>query len=167
MEKVGTRHGEPAQWVLEHIDYADDGCLTWPYSKDRNGYGRLWVDSRLEYANVVIATIAHGAKPSQAHKVLHSCGKGHEGCCNPRHLRWATNSEIEIGKLGRGTDNRGEKSGKAKLTETDVRGIVEKLNGGWPISGIAEAHEISRRTIYDIGSGKCWSWLTGITPGGA
>ncbi len=47
--------------------------------------------------------LAHGEPPTPKHQTAHSCGKGHEGCINPRHLSWKTNQENSLDKREHGT----------------------------------------------------------------
>jgi hypothetical protein len=54
----------------------------------------MQVDSgHFERATRVMCKLAHGPAPTPKHHAAHSCGKGHEACINPKHLRWATPRE--------------------------------------------------------------------------
>jgi DNA-binding transcriptional regulator YiaG len=88
----------------------------------------------------------------------HSCGKGHEGCVNPAHLRWDTRSGNFSDKLAHGTDNRGEKSPVSKLTESDVIKIRE-MRGTVSQSQLAKMFNIDQSNVSKIQSGHSWSWL--------
>lgn len=59
--------------------------------------------------------------------MLHSCDN--PPCVNPAHLRLGDAEDNANDREGRnrGRDSRGEKSGKAKLTEDQVRQIVVEL----------------------------------------
>lgn len=50
----------------------------------------------------------------------------------------------------------GEDSPQAKLTETQVRGIVSELAGGRPLQSIADDYGVARATICDIDKGVTW-----------
>ena len=56
--------------------------------------------------------------------VLHYCDN--RPCCNPDHLYLGTNANNTADMLARGRESRGERSGQAKLTETQARDILEK-----------------------------------------
>lgn len=96
-----SRHGSPLagstdwgavpQWLDEvAIPYVGDDCLPFPYSKDRHGYGRVNLNRKYVGAHIYVAERCLGKKPTPAHEVCHSCGKGHEACVTPRHLYWGT-----------------------------------------------------------------------------
>src|SRR5690606_20841041 len=67
-------------------------------------------------------------RPTPRHEAAHSCGNGHLGCCNPRHLRWASHVANMADKVEHGTHQIGEKHGMARLTENDVR-YIRKMRG--------------------------------------
>jgi hypothetical protein len=73
--------------------HREESCLSWPYSRDSYGYGNIWHESRMQPVHRVVCEYVHGAAPTPKHEVAHNCGKGHEGCVNPGHLRWATHRE--------------------------------------------------------------------------
>lgn len=157
-----TSAGRPAQWVLDHLSHEDDGCLIWPYSKTTNGYGLIVIDGKNETVHKVIVTILYGKKPTEHHQVRHLCGRGHMGCVNPVHLAWGTGQENMQDKLLHGTDGRGEKSGMAKLSNSDVISIIGKIASGQTNRSISREYEISECVISSIKCGFTWSWLTGI-----
>ena len=73
---------------------------------------------RVWFAN---CTMAH--PPTAEHETAHSCGKGHEGCCNLHHVRWVTYHENRADMVAHGAAARGEHNGNAKLTASKVRQI--------------------------------------------
>jgi hypothetical protein len=106
------------------LQYGGDDCLVWPYARlTQNGYGVMKWEGRQQPVHRVVCQIIHGAAPSPKHQAAHLCGKGHEGCCTPSHIVWKTPSENLADKVIHGTDNRGERSPWAKLTESDIREI--------------------------------------------
>ena len=121
--------GERRAWLEAHVSHDADGCLIWPYSRFHTGYGQYTLPSGAKgTASRVMCELAHGAPPTPEHEAAHSCGKGHEGCVNPMHLRWATQADNAADKVRHGTDARGERQWQAKLTEDDVRRI-RRLRG--------------------------------------
>jgi hypothetical protein len=71
-----------------------DECLFWPFARTWNGYGVAHWQGKVTAANRVVCELAHGAPPTNGvYYAAHSCGKGHLGCYNPKHLRWATPSD--------------------------------------------------------------------------
>lgn len=154
-----TSPGEPMRWVTEvAAKYEADDCLIWPFGGGT--YGALWIDGRQDKAHRVICEMIHGAPTSDRSEVAHSCGKGHEGCVNPRHLRWATRSENLMDRVEHGTSGRGEDNSHAKLTEDDVM-FIRANAGGMSQGKLAERFGVSRKTIGGIVQGKRWAWLDG------
>lgn len=136
-------------WVESNKTHKSDDCLIWPYWRDKHGYG----PSR----KMCIA--AHGEPTGERDQAAHSCGNGHKGCMNPNHLYWATRKENSQEMARHGRSRRGQKNPFVKLTEKqviEIQGLIGKKSA----IAIAEQYKISRRTIYDIKSGKSWSWLT-------
>lgn len=86
--------GEPMAWLLSHVEYDDDACLMWPYGKGSRGrYGAVFYRGRVDGAHRVMCELKHGTAPPHAPLAAHSCGRGSDGCVNPKHLRWATTDE--------------------------------------------------------------------------
>src|SRR5690606_29105850 len=100
-----------------------------------------------------------GPPPTVEHEAAHSCGKGHEGCVNPHHLRWATSTENKADTLIHGTRNRGERNRSAKLTDAKVYEIRRLLAAGMTQTAIAAMFAVSLTTISKIAAGKIWGWL--------
>lgn len=111
------------EWIEEHADFGCDECLIWPFGRSAHGRGCLMFQGRQTTAPHIMCTLAHGERPSSGHAAAHSCGKGHEGCVNPRHLRWATAVENSADMKAHGTVVRGEKQHSARLTPDEVRKI--------------------------------------------
>lgn len=89
----GIKWGEAQKFLLVATKYEGDGCLTWPYGTNGKGYGRVNYKNVPSNAHVVITEIVHGPKPTPRHEVCHSCGNGHKGCVNPKHMRWGTRKD--------------------------------------------------------------------------
>ena len=81
------------QWLKNHASHSGKKCLLWPFGKFANGYGQVCIKRVNKVASREMCVLAHGEPPSPEHEAAHSCGNGHLGCVNPRHLRWATPTE--------------------------------------------------------------------------
>jgi len=77
------------------------------------------------------------------------------------NLSWATQEVNQGDRLEHGTDSRGEKSGKAKLTNEDVM-AVRKLacSGRYSKRAIGRMFNVSVDCVIDILTGRTWSHLT-------
>ena len=149
--------GERIRWLKAHVDFGDDErCLIWPYSRDHNGYGRAIFEGRASQASRVMAILAIGRPPSDRHQAAHSCGNGHLGCVNPRHLRWDTCTGNHADKERHGTLVRGEKYPRAKLTQEDVRAI-RLLSGGHSQREIGAMFGVGQGTVGKILRRKLWA----------
>lgn len=154
-----TPGGELAKWLIEHSQHSTDDCLIWPFGKGPKGYASYAVVGGVkDYAHRHMCALAHGPAPSPKHEVAHNCGKGLDGCVNPRHLRWDTHISNMADRLIHGTHGRGERCSLAKLTESDVREI-RLLAPTMLQREIAAKFGVHRATVGAILSGKSWFWL--------
>lgn len=92
-----TQNGIPYQWLLDHVNYDGIECLIWPFAKRHRGYGGVVMQDGLTRSpHRIICILAYGEPPFEGAIAAHSCGNGHLGCVNPKHLSWATNRENAI-----------------------------------------------------------------------
>lgn len=147
-------NGTVEQWVKEHLSYSEEGCLTWPFARGRDGRGRI---NNVEHpqAHRYICFLVNGPAPSLIHEAAHSCGKGHEGCVHPKHLRWATPVENAADKVIHGTQSKGETHHTAKLTQEDVT-LIKEMRGQMSNREIGDMFGVHSETISDIYKGVTW-----------
>lgn len=146
-------------WVETNASYGGDDCLKWPFSVNGNGRGDVSFNGvKHRSAPKAMCWLAHGPPPSEEYEAAHSCGKGHEGCMNPRHLSWKTRKENETDKIDHGTARRGCKINTTKLTENDVREIRD-IVGTVKVGVITKRFGISRGQVYKIRDRHAWAWL--------
>lgn len=150
--------GQPLSWLVDNRSFGGDDCLPWPFASGGDGYGRLTLDGHNRVASRAMCILAHGEPPTPSHQAAHSCGNGDKGCCNPRHLRWATPVQNNADKVDHGTVNRGSRHGNAKISEADVRAI-RALPPGTSNAEIARSFGLARTTIADIRSRRRWAWV--------
>lgn len=141
--------------VLRH---SSDECLMWPYARDNKGYPKVQKDGKIKKVTRVICEIVNGAPPSSRHQAAHSCGKGHLGCCAPKHLRWATPKENAQDREKHGTVLRGEYHPGTTLSEAEVMEI-RALKGHFSQSRLGKKFGVSRVAIGQIHRGERWGWL--------
>jgi hypothetical protein len=172
------RHGSPTggrphvnggliQWVRDHVSHEGDDCLHWPFARhasDGRPLATLTVDG-VKYHNpcALMLTLRAGPRPTVRHQAAHNCGKGHEGCVNPNHLRWATPKENIADKKIHGTQNHGANVGTAKLTEDQVRQILKAPRG--TTARLARKFGVHVTQAYKIRRGDAWQHLS--KPGNA
>lgn len=154
MSKIGV----PLRWLEENKYCNSDECLIWLFSLFPDGYGQVRYKGRSQNASRVMCIFSHGKPIYQGLEAAHSCGKGHLGCVNPKHLRWDTPKGNCLDKLEHGTDTRGEKNWNAKLTVDAVREIRRAYSDATKES-LAEKFGVHVTTIRDIFKGRTWAWL--------
>lgn len=153
-------HGAARVWIeAVASNFYGDECLTYPFRRRPDGYADFQFRGRKVLAHRYVCEIVHGLPPTPLHECSHSCGNGHEGCVNPRHLRWDTRVGNMADKLVHDTHQRGSRSPHSKLTEADVREI-RRLAGATPYREIGERFGIAKNTARMIAIGKRWGWLT-------
>lgn len=144
--------GEPLAWIRRHVGHANNGCLIWPFARFANGYG-MACDTN---ASSVMCREAHGPAPDGRPFALHSCGNGHGGCVNPRHLRWGDQAENMLDSVVAGTRSRGEDQHASKLTEAAVQEIrASKAR----LVDLATKFGVHPETISRVRKRQAWAWL--------
>lgn len=155
---LNPRHRINQIWIEAHRDFRGEECLIWPFHRGDNGRGVFKIEGRGTSVSYVMCSMAHGEPPTPDHEASHSCGKGHEGCVNPRHLRWATRKENENDKRNHGTLRRGVNINTAKLSEDDVREI-RRLGDSVQLGPTAKRFGITKTAVWTIKVRKTWAWL--------
>lgn len=157
-----TPNGDMLEWLKAHSGHDENSsCLTFPFVRQKSGYGRVTLDGRRVGAHYAMCIIAHGAPPTSKHEAAHSCGKGNEGCVNPNHLRWATRSENLADRVIHNGGNRGEKHGNSTLTAEKVRQIRSLVAAGIAHAEIAMQIGVNPSTVGKIARRERWGWLDG------
>jgi len=150
--KSNTRKNK---WILDHVDYAGQDCLLYPFGKTAGGYGAVTYKGVSENAHRLMCRLAHG-EPKGKQVARHKCKS--RACCNPNHLEWGSVSENMLDKLRDGTDNRGSKNPIAKLSEEDVLQILRASEKQTQAS-LAKDFGVTRHAIRLITLGENWGWL--------
>ena len=151
--------GEPERFFREVVlTCTSDECLIWPYARTSAGYGQMAIEKGRGGKRVLIHRYAceqiYGPPPSPHYDCAHSCGKGHEGCCNPKHLRWATRWQNVADAVAHGTQGRGH--GATKLDISKVEAIKQELARGVSQRMIAKAFGVSQAMVSGINTGVRW-----------
>lgn len=139
-------HGKCKAWLERHKDFEGDDCLIWPFSRRAHGYGVLNLGEIRTGAHRHMCFLAHGKPSSSDLMAAHSCGNGHLGCVNPRHLRWATAKENHKDMVKHGTAVYAH---PCKLTDDEIR-LIRSLKDQVPQVEIAKTFGVHRATISRI-----------------
>lgn len=155
---TSTPRGQTLRWIKQHAQYTGDDCLTWPFAFYPSGYGQINFQGRPRNAHRVMCIVAHGEAPFDKADAAHSCGNGHLGCCNPKHLSWKTHAANMADCEIHGTVARGEKYPASKVSDADALKIYKDSRSN---ADIAKAYGVHRKLVYGIKNGITRSWLTG------
>lgn len=148
--------GSIEQWIeTVALPYVGDDCLMWPFGKISKGYGAIHIEGRITTASREICARAHGSPINPTDDAAHSCGNGHFGCVNPKHLRWASRAENMADKADHGTDPRGQRNPSSKLCPKDVD-LIRRLKGEVPQRAVCERFSISQATVSQIQNDRTW-----------
>lgn len=142
------------------------GCWVWNACiHKRTGYagfktirGRKEIAHRVSYAIFNMTDI--GRCDLITNVVMHTCN--YTRCVNPSHLVLGTQYENMKYSYECGRQHN-------KLSEAEVREIIELLSSGKTQTGIAEDYGVSQQAVWDIRHNKKWRhlprpWLGGLTP---
>lgn len=150
-------YGKCQRWIGEHVRYSGEECLIWPFYRKPDGYGDTAFRGGHMPAHRAMCILAHGDPPAAGLDTAHSCGRGQQGCVNPKHLRWDTRSGNFADKIEHGTDARGEKSPVAKLTTADVE-MIREMGESYTQTAIAAKFGVDQSNISLILRGKSRRW---------
>jgi len=139
--------------VLSVKEIDDNGCWIWGRYTMKNGYGTMRFTKGTKLAHRISYELFKGAVPL-GHDVMHSCDN--PSCINPAHLSTGTRTDNMQDAKAKGRNCVGEKHGRSKLTEIQVKEI-KMLD--MPQSLIANKYGVSQCTISVIKTGKNWSFI--------
>jgi len=152
-----TQKGEPKKFLETALLQQTDECILWPYSCDNHGYAGMNIDNKTRKVHIIVCEKIHGEKPFQRAEAAHSCGNGHLGCINHRHLSWKSHSDNQMDRILHGTSNRGTQHGNHLLTEEDILKIKKLPHTN--SEEVGARYGVAARTVRDIWNSKTWAWL--------
>jgi hypothetical protein len=154
LKRVVIERGSHEKWIADACNSDTDDCVVWPFkSQYRKGYGMTWFRGSPTGVHRTVCILVNGEPPIGT-ECAHSCGNNK--CANPRHLRWATPVENQADKIRHGTDRRGEANAQAKLSEENVREILDLIQLGRTHKSIADQFGVSRELVSQISRRVIW-----------
>lgn len=153
--KLTKGKGRAVEWIRHHANYDADFCLLFPFYRDPNGYGQFGYLGKMHYAHRFMCELVHGSPPP-GHEAAHSCGNGHLGCANPKHLSWKTRSANRQDSTAHGMGVRNHTNNRRKLTEEQLQQI-HALKGKKTQVQIGEMFGISAQSVRSIFTGNMYA----------
>lgn len=154
------------EWLHAHVNYNGPDCLIWPFSRQPTGYGafsdRSTGERETHYAHRYMCELVNGAPPDPIYEAAHSCGRGNDGCVDPRHLSWKTISENARDCRAHGTEKRNRWGWKGKMTRRQVDEIWS-LKSRETQAVIAAKMNVSPSTVRDIFLGRTHLGMTAVS----
>jgi hypothetical protein len=138
------------------------GCHEWQMSKNNFGYGQF-VLSRPKRATCSAHRLAYehyNGPLGSGLCVLHRCDN--RACVNPDHLFAGTKQDNmdDMRAKGRDLKARGERSGRSRLTEENVRDIRERFAAGFiRQKHLASEYNVTATSIRAIVRRKTWTHI--------
>jgi hypothetical protein len=133
-------------WLRDHVAHKGKRCLHWPFGRNKKtGHGKVLFRGSTISASRAMCILAHGDPPTPKHQAAHSCGKAHEGCVNPQHLRWALPFENSEDRVRHGT---------AKQLTSSQREEIKELAKYMTHAAIARQYGFAQSSISHFLSGK-------------
>jgi len=137
-----------------------DNCWLWLAHKNQNGYGTMSVAGKCRRATHVLFYLRKGHWPVAGRTANHHCDN--PGCLNPKHLYLGTqiSNVHDRERRGRRGCTRGERNGRAKLTEDQVREIKRLLvQSDFTQADLGRKYNVSSYAIHLISKGVTWSYV--------
>jgi hypothetical protein len=135
-----------------------DGCWEWSAATTGGGYGIIYISGAMEYAHRVAWSLDNNNDPGDG-LVLHECDN--KRCVNPDHLYLGDRSDNLHDAYERGQKDpdsfRGENHVNSKLTEEDVRDILDRPDE--PRTELADEFGVAATTISRIMHGTRWGHM--------
>lgn len=152
--RVGRKPVPPEQRFWPKVSKTDS-CWLWMGAKIQDGYGSFGFGEKVVSAHRVSWELHNGPIPNGL-CVLHKCDV--RNCVNPDHLFLGTRDDNMADRNRKGRQARGEKSGRAKLTNAVVIAIRRRYAaGGTSIRKLASEFCISKSQILSVVTFKSWS----------
>lgn len=145
-------------WSKVNIS-TEGSCWNWTACVNALGYGIISRSRKANIASRISWELKHGPIPDGL-CILHKCDNPR--CVNPNHLFLGTRPEntADMIKKGRAKHNRGELSGRAKLTRdqvVEIRHLYASVN--FSQSELGKQFGVSKSTIAAILRRRSWSHI--------
>lgn len=153
-----TPWGAVRKWLdTVAIPYTGDECLTFPFSRNTDGYGTINIGGKIRRAHVVVIETVKGPRPSPLHEARHLCGNGHLGCVTSRHLKWGTHAENMADAVAHGTTRTrpryGEDHHDLRATDAVIEAMLADIASGMTQRSVATKYGFGATHVSRIKNG--------------
>jgi DNA-binding XRE family transcriptional regulator len=140
---------------LEKCDERDaNGCVNWKGELDKQGHGMWHLFGRPESARRVAWKLNSRQDVPEGMWVYARCPAGNPLCVAPQHLNIGTPAQVSAQHASR--RKRGQESAVAKMTNEQVRRIIETYKNGQTAQQRADEIGVNVESVHQIDSGRSW-----------
>ncbi|MGO4763838.1 HNH endonuclease signature motif containing protein [Cupriavidus campinensis] len=154
--RVSGKNPVPASARIRALVIVKNGCWEWVGSKDRKGYGRMWVRGRGNTPAHRASYEIHKGPIPDGFCVLHACDNPQ--CVNPDHLSLGSLADNNADMRRKGRHAHAETSGHAKITAAiaaHIRAEYKPYINTYRALG--QQYGIAMETVRDIIKGYTWN----------
>lgn len=109
-QKGNTFKGDVVKEIEKVLKSETDECIFSNYSRNKAGYPRVRIKGKTKLLHRHILEIYKGSPIEVKMEAAHSCGNGHLGCINPKHLDWKSKISNVDDSIKHGTKHTGDKN---------------------------------------------------------
>lgn len=140
------------------------GCWLWSAGQKGGGYGVAQYRKASHLAHRV-SWLLHGNNLPSGGLVCHRCDT--PACVNPAHLFVGNQSDnmADMRAKGRASRKFGERNGRAVLTDTKAREIIDLLSlNAFPATDIARSYGVGNSTVSRLKRGQSFQHIDSRNP---
>ena len=147
----------------KYMTEPNTGCWLWLGVANKKGYGFMSIYGKNKQATHISLFIYKNILVSKGLDACHKCDN--PICVNPDHLFVGTRKQnmLDCEKKGRSNNEakvkKGEKNGRAKLSDSIVKKIIKELNDGRKCAYLSNKYKISHGSIWFIQKGVTWKHI--------
>jgi hypothetical protein len=141
-------------WSKINIPDNFNDCWEWQSGKDKDGYGRFYLNSKSLLSHRAIYECYYENIPFNL-LIRHNCDN--PSCVNPRHLLLGTYQDNTDDMVFRNRSSFGERNGSSILTNKEVNEILKHLiENNYTQVQLSKLYDVVPSVISSISTGRTW-----------